>query len=304
MAGSPIDPLTARRIVDTLARVGWYRLALFALLATVNALLVVSQIGAPFAPDRGYDYRILLHASQLADPFVIPQYLWSPYAAWILGPLLSLGFVPWCVLHVAALALLRRPLLIAVVGLSWPFWFDLTVGNVMIFVAIAGYYALRGNRVAMVVVLVIAALAPRPLMFPIVAWLLWRQPAARIWLAGILIAHLGLLIGNGFLVEWVQHVGSRANVEVYNSLNVGPSRFLGPTLGVLLAVPLACLLTLRGRLGWASVAASYYAFPMYWLMLLLEAVPHDRAAGPRRGTSTHTAEDLRRSAVVAEVQRS
>lgn len=283
MSASPIGPLRGRRVVDALSSLGWTRLALFALLATVNALLVLSQIGAPFAPDRAYDYRVLLHASQSADPFVIPQYLWSPYAAWILGPLLSLGFVPWCVLHVAALALLRRPLLIAVVGLSWPFWFDLTVGNIMIFVAIAAYYALRGNRVAMVAYLVIAALAPRPLMFPLVGWLLWRQPAARLWLAGILIVHLSLLIGSGFLVEWVQHVGSRADVEVYNSLNIGPSRFLGPTLGIFVAVPLACLLTLRGRLGWASVAASYYAFPMYWLMLLLEAVPHDRAAGQRSG---------------------
>jgi hypothetical protein len=271
-----------------LTSVGWFRLALFALLATVNGLLVASQIGGPFAPDRGYDYRVLLHASQLADPLTIPQYLWSPYAAWILGPLLSLGFVPWCLLHVAALALLRRPVLIAVVGLSWPFWFDLTVGNVMIFVAIAAYYALRGNRVAIVAVLVFAALAPRPLMFPVVAWLLWRQPAARIWLAGILTVHLGLLIGNGFLSEWATHIGSRAYGEVYNSLNVGPSRFLGPTLGVLVAVPLACLLTLRGRLGWASVAASYYAFPMYWLMLLLEVGPHDRAAGRPWGTGKRT----------------
>jgi hypothetical protein len=265
-----------RRPLDKLARVRWYWLALFALVATVNGLLVASQVGAPFAPDRGYDYNVLWQASRLADPFTVPQYLWSPYAAWILGPILSLGFGAWCLLHVAALALLRRPVLIALVGLSWPFWFDLTVGNVMIFVAIAAYYALRGNRVAMVAVLVIAALAPRPLMVPIVAWLLWRQPAARIWLAGILLVHLALLIGNGFLVEWVTHVGSRASVEIHNSLNVGLSRVLGPTLGILVAVPLAAVLTLRGRLGWASVAASYYAFPMYWLMLILEAVPQDR----------------------------
>ncbi len=277
MGASPGGPPSVRRLLNTLAGVRWYWLALFALVATANALLVASQVGPPFAPDRAYDYNVLLRASQLADPFTVPQYLWSPYAAWILGPLLSLGFGAWCLLHVAALALLRRPVLIAVVGVSWPFWFDLTVGNVMIFVAIAAYHALRGNRVAMVAVLMIAAVAPRPLMLPIVAWLLWRQPVARIWLAGIVLIHLALLIGNGFLVEWVTHVGSRASVEIHNSLNVGLSRFLGPTLGIIVAAPLAAVLTLRGRIGWASVAASYYAFPMYWLMLILEAVPRDRA---------------------------
>lgn len=266
-------PAVSRRSLGKRGAVAWYWPALLALVAAANALLVAREIGVLLSPERAYDYRVLLHASRLLDPFAVPQYLWSPYAAWIIGPLLSLGFIPWCLLHLGALALLRRPLLIIAVGVSWPFWFDLTVGNVLIFVAVAAYHASRGNRVAIVAVLLITALAPRPLMLPLVGWLLWRQPMARKWLAAILILHLTLLIGTGFLVEWAVQVGTHAYSEIYNSWNVGLSRILGPALGVLISLPLAFVLTLRRHLGWASVAASYYGFPMYWLMLLLELAP-------------------------------
>jgi len=60
-----------------------------------------------------------------------------------------------------------------------------------------------------------------------------------------------------------------------------PSRFIGMAW-VPVGVALAAWLTLRGRLGLASVVISPYLLANYWLMLLLEARPLARASQPDR----------------------
>jgi hypothetical protein len=50
-------------------------------------------------------------------------------------------------------------------------------------------------------------------------------------------------------------------------------------------VPLAAWLTLRGKLGWASLAISPYLLPYYFQMLGLElVVPRDAPSGSYRST--------------------
>lgn len=81
-------------------------------------------------------------------------------------------------------------------------------------------------------------IVPRPLMIPVAAWLLWTRPVA-------------------------------AGGDVAIPSNVGPSRFIGiPWL--LVGVPLAAWLTLRGRLGVAALAASRYWLPYYLLFPIVE----------------------------------
>jgi hypothetical protein len=75
------------------------------------------------------------------------------------------------------------PLRIATL-LAWPFWYDLLLGNVLVFVLLAGARALRGSRVATFAFLAMTVLMPRPLMVSLAAWLLWQRPGWRIPIRG------------------------------------------------------------------------------------------------------------------------
>ena len=57
--------------------------------------------------------------------------------------------------------------------------------------------------------------------------------------------------------------------DIYEGADLGPARFLGLWWWPV-GLAIAAWLTLRGRLGWASVFASPYWLLHYGLMLLLE----------------------------------
>jgi hypothetical protein len=225
--------------------------------------------------DSAADWGVFQYATQHAGspalygdmgPATFP---WNPLMAWLLIPVTSLGLLGWRLLHVAAALAMptwrMRLLLLA----SWPFWFDLSLGNVLTFALLAAAWALRGNRIAGMAFLALTLLIPRPLMLPVAAWLLWRQPGLR-WPFVAMAAGVGALtLTTGLTDEWLRELlthGARMNEWLFN---VGPSRFVG-TWWLLAGIPLGAWLTWKGRVGLAALAVSPYLLPYYLMLPVLE----------------------------------
>ena len=203
-------------------------------------------------------------------PYANNFYRWAPPAIWIWDMVVEqLGFWVIFALHLAVLAFVRPWWLALAVAVSWPFWSDAVNGSTLTFVAVTAYLALRGNRPATIVFLVLCALMPRPLMLPALATLLWRQPWTRWWAVAVGAAILAWSAAGGHLFEWVFRLANTGNVEINSTYNFGPSAWIG-AWWIPLGVALATWLTWRGRVGLASLAASPYWFGYYLLMLLLE----------------------------------
>jgi hypothetical protein len=152
---------------------------------------------------------------------------------------------------------------------SWPLWYDIETGNVMVFVVLAAAWALRGSRVGIAAFLGISLLIPRPLMVPLVAWTVWNRPQCRVPFFAATVIQLIAVTALGWTGEWATAMLA-ASGDALNPSNVGPSRFVGVVPWLCVGVPLAALLTRRGRIGWASLAVSPYWLPYYLLMPLLE----------------------------------
>lgn len=92
-----------------------------------------------------------------------PYYLlvWSPVAAWIMGPLATIGTLGWRILHLGAVLLIPDRRLQILVFLSWPFWVDLEAGNILTFVLVAAIWAPRGSAIGATVFAARFFLAPR-----------------------------------------------------------------------------------------------------------------------------------------------
>ena len=102
-------------------------------------------------------------------------YRYSPLLAYLFSAIGLIGPWAWRGLHLlAALAMPGRWLKVAVL-LSWPFWFDVEAGNLVVFTLLLAAWALRGRAWAISGFLVMSLLIPRPLMLPVLAWLLWRH---------------------------------------------------------------------------------------------------------------------------------
>jgi hypothetical protein len=205
---------------------------------------------------------------------------YSPLLAYLFAALAPMGVVAWRLLHIAALGAMvvadRRLWPVAGLALvSWPFWFDVEAGNLLTFVFVAGALALRGNPVGIGAFGLLAVLVPRPLMLPLLAWILWRQPAWRVPLAGLAVAAGILTLLTDQAGTWLGALFASAD-EIESVLNFGPSRLVG-LVWVPVGLAMAAFLTWRGRIGLASLAASPYWFPYYFLVLLWEAVRRPRA---------------------------
>lgn len=221
------------------------------------------------------DFEIFAGAARLAwaggNPYDVETcwgcaYRYSPVFAYLFAPFAILGSTAWMFLHVGAL--LALPLRIAkVFPFLWPFWWDVGVGSNLIFVVVLSYHALKGRTWAIAAVLALSLLAPRPLMLPVVAWLLWQHPRTQLPFISGAIASVGLAYGTGHLASWVDILRSSGS-EVFMAFNVGPSAVIGgwwPLIGI----PLALILTRRGHLGLASLMASPYWIPYYLELLAL-----------------------------------
>ena len=205
-------------------------------------------------------------------------YHYAPQLAPVLGVLSGAGITIWRLAHFAALALLPSRKLALLLLVSYPFWADVNTGNLMIFVLLAAAWAYRGNSVATGAYLVLCVLIPRPIMLPLLAWLLWQRPAWREPFLGMVALTLLTAIPTGYLPDWIGSFLSSGVKDVANDFNLSPSRFVGAAW-MIVGVPLGIGLTWRGRLGWASMAISPYLLP-YWVQILgLELVrPAARSA--------------------------
>jgi hypothetical protein len=256
-------------------------LAVVVLVMAPNLWLAARSIGLVFGGAPAVDWQQFVVASHRSwvggELYAITgdyAYRYSPLFAMLLTVLVPLGVVGWRLLHLAAaLALPNWPMRVVALA-SWPFWYDVQTGNVLIFIVLAGAWAVRGNRWGSAGFLLLTLLVPRPLMIPVAAWLLWKQPRWR-WPV-VLGAVAQLLIvavlgwGNGWLGTLVN-----ASSDALLPSNVGPSRFIGQWW-LVIGIPMGAWLTVRGRVGWAALVASPYWLPYYLLMPILELVSRTR----------------------------
>jgi hypothetical protein len=263
------------------------RAALMVLGGLVAAVSVLFSIRTViFMADVPFDWAIFVEAAERVtegglyedgDPRY--SYVYSPVLAYALGWLAPLGPVAWRLLHVvAALALPTWPLRVLVL-IAWPFWHDVDTGNLVVFVLLPAAWAMRGNRPAGYAFLALTLLVPRPLMLPLAAWLLWTDARYRIPFAAMFAVHAIAVFASGWGAEWVAQLLAAGNA-IQSAHNVSPSRFIG-LWWLLIGVPIAAWLTMRGRIGLASLAISPYLLPQYLLMGALELVaPTPRDVAP------------------------
>lgn len=252
--------------------------AFLAALWTANLVLVAIMIYGFFVSDAGYDWLTFREAGRRVLEGGL--YKWENEYAWSYSPLLAylfaviapIGYLGWSVLHVVALLAVRDRWLIAITFMSFPFWADLYNGNTMAFVFVAAAGVLRQNSAATAAYLVLCLLMPRPVMLPLLAWVLWRQPAWRTWFAALVVVNALAVLGSGHGAAWVEALLRVPGAVSVSSRDLGPAVLLGLWWLPLSAV-LAGVLLIRGRIGFASVAASPYWLPQYFIMLLLELVP-------------------------------
>jgi hypothetical protein len=228
------------------------------------------------------DFDIFAGASRLAwsggDPYSVDTclgcaYRYSPLFAYLFAPVAALGVTFWTGLHLAAIFAL--PFRIArIVPFLWPFWWDVGVGSNLFFVAVLGYWAMRGKGWAIVAILVVALLIPRPLMVPIVVWLLWHHREARFPFAVLGVGTLAFAYGTGHLSRWMEILTSSGS-ELGVPYNVGPSQIIG-LAWVPIGLAIAAWLTWKGRVGWAGLAISPYWLPYYLMMPIIDLQPTRR----------------------------
>jgi len=259
----------------------------FAALAAINAAMFVPAVVVPLVAfsmgsEPGSDWlNSYAPAGRLAGsaqlyawtdlpygeaPFV---YRYSPVASYLFAALVPFGLVGWTVLHFAALLALPRALALLSV-ISFPFWSDVLAGGSMVFVAVAAVLAVRGNRLAVAAFVLLAVMIPRPLMVPVLAYLVWKAEWRTRWIiAAVFALHAYAVLATGLGDDWIRSLTARGADDIGAVWDFGPGRLIGP-LWIPIGAALASLLTWRGRLGLASLAASPYWLLQYALMLALE----------------------------------
>ena len=257
--------------------------------AVVNSALLPRSMAALLAGEPAVDWRQFVESGRRvfdADLYSTTDrygFRWSPVLAYAFSAIGGMGDGAWRLLHVAAAAALPTWPMRLVTLAAWPFWYDVEAGNVMIFVLLAAVWAVRGNAAGITAFIVLTLLIPRPLMLPVLAWILWKWPAWRIPAITLAVIHGVAVLASGWAFEWLTLLLTLGGEQVSPN-NLGPTRWLGE-YWLLIGVPFAAYLTYRQRLGWASLAISYpYVLPYYLLMLVLELPERLRT---RAGSASH-----------------
>lgn len=260
-------------------------LVLIVPLAVVNFYLVGLNAAVMVTGSDALDFAIYqLAIDRYPDGTLYDEgpwfYVWrySPIAVYPLALVAWIGETAWRALHfVALIALPGWTRLIALA--SYPFWFDVAAGNVMIFIVVLAFWAMRGNRWATGGLLVTALLIPRPLMVPLVAWILWKRPEWRWPFAGLFVLNAVAVLTTGYGDEWLERLIVTGGDEMGATINFAPSALIG-AWWLLAAIPLAAWAFWRGYPATSGVLLQPYWIPYYLLMVLA-----DRRAAPtsRRG---------------------
>lgn len=187
------------------------------------------------------------------------------------------------VTFVAAVAMPTGPMRLLALA-SWPLAIDLQHGALITVLVCVAAWALRGSRLAAIGFLVLALLSPRPLMLPVVAYLLWQQRWLRLPAVALVVAYAVAVAVTGYGDDWIAMLVT-SGLDMYGTpLNLSPSRFIGGAW-IPLGVALAAVLTWKGRPGFAALAINPYLLPHYLLFALLEL------PGIRRTVNAHVVAD-------------
>lgn len=260
-----------RRAVTSLMSWDRWRKPIWVGLLALNFILVIRIITWPDWWSGG-DVRTWAEVD-LSNPYALSPTGWMPYryspvAAWILQPLaLAVGPTGFVVGHFAVLLVLPRKLGL-IVAVSVPFWFDLLWGNVFTLVFVAAYWAMRGNRLGTLAFLALTLLMPRPVQGPLLLWLLWQQPWARLPFVALMLGHAVLVLASGLAPEWLGVLTSTSGDEANLGSNLGPTRLFG-TAWLVVGIPLALYL-FRTRPGLAGLVLAPYVLGQYWLLALVD----------------------------------
>jgi len=278
--------------------------AIVLLLTIPNVIVFNFALNALRSPEGIYDWELFQEATARIGTGTLYHwgpmpsgteysYRYSPVLAYAMAPVVALGLEVWRLLHVAALLLLPKWLAAATL-VAAPFWFDVAHANVISFVFVFGYLTLRGSRWAALAYVVLALLVPRPLMLPLLVWIVWKHPEWRMQIGAILLAYALLTLATGEAFSFMASLAHGTDIIAFN-FNWGPSRFIG-LWWLVIGVPLAAWLTWRGRIGFAAVAISPYWLGYYLLVLLWELVPNQRPERGHGSPDVHPDRDLAVSA--------
>jgi hypothetical protein len=201
----------------------------------------------------------------------------------LLVPITAGGLFLWQVLHLAALAVLPLRIIVATL-LCFAFWADVAMGNVVVFGFVLAYLALDGKRWGVIGFTVFALLVPRPLYIPILLWLWLREPEQRRLMVTAAVLMGTVTLGTGYTWSWLE-VLARSGHDIVNASNMAPSRFIGYAW-VPFGIAAAIVALRRGWVGIASVLASPYWLPYYFLMVLLDLRPKRDLDATREASST------------------
>jgi hypothetical protein len=241
----------------------------------LNVALLVNTAFVWLSGQAGHDWNIYVEAGNRVGTGNL--FSWSGTYAWSYSPVLAyvarliapIGFGAWCLMHLLALLWLPSRRLAFATLILWPFWADVHSGYVMTFVLVAALSAHRLSRSGIAAYFILCLLMPRPLMLPLLVWLLWTNRESRAPFLTLVALNFVLVLAMGQLFVWARVLSGVGSAVAASSEDIGPSAIIGPwwtAVGALIAV----FLTWKGRLGWASLAASPYWLPQYLLMLLLD----------------------------------
>jgi hypothetical protein len=252
----------------------------FALAVAVTAPLTVYWWNLIADGSVAFDWRIFVEAGDRFWRRSPDLYEVNELYSFRHSPLLAIAMptVAWIgvtgirlVTVAAALALPTWPMRLLAMA-SWPFAVDLQQGALITVITLAAAWALSGSRTGAVAFIILALLSPRPLMLPLAAYLLWTQPWLRLPSLVLLAINVIAVLATGYADEWMYVLLFVSRDALDSPFNLAPSHFIG-SAWLPVALGLAGWLTVRGRLGLASVVINPYVLPHYLLLALLELVP-------------------------------
>ena len=228
-------------------------------IAGLNVVPTAVTIAAMVLADVGYDWVIYVEAGErvltgtLFDWEGVYAWSYSPVLAYVFMLVAPIGYWGWTALHFAALAALRDRWLVVITLASWPFWSDVYAGNTITFVFVAAAATIRGSSWATAAYLILCLLMPRPLMLPVLLWVLWRRPPWRPIFAGMVLVNLILVVASGYGWAWIEVLAGVPEAVAATTRNIGPSAIIG---GWWLVIGLPLADTSRGEA--ASVSRAWW----------------------------------------------
>ena len=258
--------------------VQWLGLGAISLFVASNLLMVAVQIAVILAGSDAVDWLTYVAATERFGEGTLYEpgewwYGWrySPIAVFPFMLVAPLGETAWrLLLGLSLVGLPGRARFLALA--SYPFWFAIHAGSLIVPTVVVAYLAMRGHRWAVGTFLVLTLLVPRPLMFPIAVWILWKQPAWRWPFVALFLGHAAALFATGYGDEWLAVLTTVGPAEVMQGFNVAPSALVG-LWWLVLALPLAVWAFSVRRPAMAGLLLQPYWLPYYLLILLADALP-------------------------------